>query len=310
MQEFEFISWLIARQKNLAFQAPELLLGPGDDTAIIEFKQNRKLLYTSDMLLDGVHFKLSEANPQHIGHKCLAVNISDIAAMGGVPCSATISMAIPKNLDPNTLKNIYIGIEATAQRYKISIAGGDTNSWTGPFAISIALLGYSNNEPITRAGAKPGDDIYVTGELGGSIFGKHLTFEPRLKVAQTLTKHFKLNAMIDISDGLLQDLGHIIQASKCGAILDKNAIPISAIALEKSSDKNAALEMALHDGEDFELCFTVDKKDSKKLQEQSKALFPEHKITKIGSIDRGNNVFWSDDIDKTPLKLSGFQHQF
>ncbi len=239
--------------------AKDVIKGIGDDTAVLPYTKSSYLLLTTDMLAEDVHFT-RRMKPQAIGHKAIACNISDIAAMGGAPTSAVVSIGLPKNLPVRFIEDIYKGMAATAKEFGISIVGGDTIK-NDKIIINVAMLGeVKKKHLVTRDGAKPGDWIFVTGPLGGSLKrGKHLTFTPRLKDAQFLVKHVGPSAMMDISDGLAGDLNHILKASRVGAQLLEDAIPRHI---------GCSLKEALTDGEDFELLFTAPKKGAEKLMGQ------------------------------------------
>lgn len=254
-----------------------VIRGIGDDTAVIRWKCNKYLLFTSDMIIEEVHFDLRKSTPFRIGWKALGVNISDIAAMGGLPRYANISLGLPKDLDLKFIDSVYAGINSMAKRFNVNITGGDTNS-SDRIIIDIALIGEVNkDELILRSGAKVGDFIMVTGTLGGSIRERHLSFIPRIRESQFLVKNFKINSMIDISDGLSSDLFRICQSSKVGARIYESLIPISKGI---NSVKNA-----LHDGEDFELLFTAPKDTLKNLKKNFKKRF-KIPINAIGEVTK------------------------
>jgi len=239
---------LIDALKKFAPVSKDVIKGIGDDAAVLPFSQDKYLLLTSDMLAEGTHFS-RRMPPQSIGHKALACNISDIAAMGGYPTFAVISIGIPKDLPVSFIKDVYKGIQLLARAYNVSIVGGDTIK-TKKIVINIALLGLVEKKNlITRDGASPNDWVFVTGALGGSFkSGRHLNFLPRLAQARFLIEKFPPSAMIDISDGLSGDLNHILKASKVGSRLDYASIPLH---------KGVSITQALNDGEDFELLFTL-----------------------------------------------------
>lgn len=255
--ELEFI-----RQLQRRFERHSAVkVGIGDDGAVLECQCKAQQVVVADMLLDGVHFDLRETSPLLAGRKAIAVNLSDIAAMACRPTAAFVSIAIPKTL-PSTetfLEQLYDGIQELADRYNFCIAGGDTNSWDGPFAINVTMTGTPiNAAAVLRSNAQPGDVIIVTGALGGSLgSGRHLTFEPRLQVAEWLVNHLKVRSMMDISDGLSIDLTRMMEASRCGAVLKGSNIPIHS-DVESSLSHNERLSHALSDGEDFELLATVE----------------------------------------------------
>lgn len=230
--------------------------GIGDDTAVIKWTKDKYLLFTCDMLFEDVHFKLKKAKPFQIGWKALARNVSDIAAMGGMPRYALVSIGLNPNLPVSFVDNLYKGMRALADKFGINIIGGDT-SRSQKLVIDVSLIGeVEKRNLVTRSGAKKGDVILATGAFGGSIKGRHLNFMPRLNEARGLTKNFKINSMIDVSDGLVLDLWRILNASGVGARIYQNAIPVS-----KEAD---SFEKAIYDGEDFELLFTMGIKEAKR----------------------------------------------
>jgi thiamine-monophosphate kinase len=261
MAEFEFIDWI--RQR--AVDRPPVVLGIGDDAAVLA-ETGRPLLVTTDMLMEGTDFTFPETTPQLAGRKSLAVNLSDIAAMAGTPTAAFVSVALPQQRGVAFAEAFFTGLLDLADEYGVVLAGGDTNTWTGPLVANITLLGYPvGNSAVTRSGAKPGDRIFVTGELGGSLAGHHLNFRPRIHEARQLAELVDLHAMIDISDGLAADLHHILSASHVGAVIEASQIPLSSAALQ-AGDGRSPQQHALSDGEDFELLFTISPADAAKLQ--------------------------------------------
>jgi thiamine-monophosphate kinase len=258
--EFEYIAWLRGRTPP----DPRVLIGPGDDCAAL-VPPARPLLVTTDMLMDGTDFVLSEVGPRRAGRKAMAVNLSDIAAMAGAPRAAVVSVALPKGDD--LARELYLGLRDPADAFGVALVGGDTNSWDGKLVISVTALGAAPERgAVTRGGARPGDWLFVTGPLGGSILGHHLDFTPRVREAQALCDAVELRAMIDISDGLAADLNHICEESRCGAVLVAEVIPLSDAAhtLSRTSGKTA-IDHALGDGEDFELVFAVSPADGARL---------------------------------------------
>ncbi len=250
--EFNFID----RIRRTVKVSKGVVKGIGDDAAVLKYKLGRYALFTSDMLMEGRHFYRSSGG-YLIGKKALSVNVSDIAAMGGSPSACLVSLGVPRSLDVRFTDSLYRGIMSVARQYKIDLAGGDTVG-SRKIVINIALLGeVEQNNLVLRSTAKRGDVVFVTGRIGGSLKKKHLDFTPRLKESRFLVKNFKVNSMIDVSDGLIADLGHILNASrKSGMIYEKN-IPISKDA------KN--FNNAVRDGEDFELVFTIARSQSRRL---------------------------------------------
>jgi len=300
--EFAFIDWLRARTSASA----RVLVGPGDDTAVIA-PGSRSQLVTVDMLMDGTDFHLAEVGPRAAGRKAMAVNLSDIAAMAGIPTAAVASVALPSGHGRRLAEQLYLGLRDVADAFGVAIVGGDTNSWNHPLAISVTVLGEATERgPVLRRGAKPGDWLFVTGPLGGSIRGKHLTVTPRVHEALRLHEAAELHAMIDISDGLAADLAHILEESRCGAVLDAKAIPISADAAELSlTSGKTPLQHALGDGEDFELLFAVSSADGERVLRDQPV--PGITLSKVGEcIDFG--LWLETDGVRTKLDPVGWVH--
>lgn len=232
--------------------------------------------------------------------------------MAGTPNSALITIALPRKFDPGQIERIYSGIAQLAQRYGVAIAGGETVVNPERVLISVAMLGtVARDKCVLRSGARAGDAIFVTGELGGSIAGRHLEFEPRVTEAKWLAEHFSIHAMIDLSDGLAGDLRHLLKASHVGAELLATAIPISrrarAVAKTESSAKPPLLA-ALTDGEDFELLFTVASRDAVPLHDAWKERFPGLKLSCIGKVTAGEGVMIRDKEGLRPLTAHGYVH--
>jgi thiamine-monophosphate kinase len=261
--EFAFIDWLRQRTPSAA----RVLLGPGDDTAMLA-PSGAPLLVTTDMLLEGSCFLLhgeGAAPPRRIGRKSMAVNLSDIAAMAGRPLAAVVAVGLPRQGGRALAEELYLGIREVADAFDTAIIGGDTNSWEGPLVIAVTVLGEATERgAVRRSGARPGDWLLATGPLGGSILGHHLDFTPRVREALQLHAAADLHAMIDISDGLAADVNHLCEESRCGAVLRADNIPITDAA-RGMNDGRSALEHALGDGEDFELVFAVSPEDGAKL---------------------------------------------
>jgi thiamine-monophosphate kinase len=279
--EFELIAWIRDRSHG----NEHVRIGIGDDCAVLRLSAGREALLTTDMLMDGRHFRLDQTGPEAVGYKALAVNLSDIAAMAGVPLAAFVAIAFPKHDLAAVASGIHAGMQALAERFGVSLAGGDTNAWDGPLVISVTLLGETTaSGPVTRSGARAGDAIFVTGPVGGSLLGRHMRPWPRVAEALELQRTSSLHAMIDISDGLAGDLGHVLDESgRVGATLDATAIPIHADAHTISGrDGRSALEHALNDGEDFELCFMVGPEDAERLESHA---FGGFRPVRIGRID-------------------------
>ena len=305
--ENEFIRQLVKRFPL----RPPVELGIGDDGAVLNDSESTRTVIVTDMLLDGVHFDMSRTSPRMAGRKAVAVNLSDLAAMACRPTAAFVSIAVPKTLRSPAaefLAELYDGIEELTERYQFSLAGGDTNSWNGPFAINVCLTGVPiGPHPVLRSGAQSGDVLFVTGALGGSLHqDRHLLFSPRLEIAEWLTLHSRINAMMDISDGLSIDLHRLAEASGCSAVLDAARIPIHADVPNSLSPADR-LQAALGDGEDFELLFCVDRRVAVKLVRDAADTGID--LYEIGSVESGTGCrIRGSDGSELPLRVSGWQH--
>lgn len=257
--ELKFVEWLRSRQPS----HPSMILGIGDDMAMLRTTGDR-ILVSSDMLLDGVHFDTGRHSLHAIGRKAIACSLSDCAAMAVRPLAATVSVALPESMQITEAEELLAGMFSIAEEFQLAIAGGDTNRWSHPLAIDVAItaIPYPGIEPVRRCGARPGDSLYVTGPLGGSLLGHHLAFQPRVREAEALGRHLgqRLHAMIDISDGLSLDLWRLCMESKVGAEFDERQLHgvISEDARNAAAtSRRTPLEHALTDGEDFELLMAV-----------------------------------------------------
>jgi thiamine-monophosphate kinase len=312
MNEFELIAKLT---KSLPTNE-SVVSGAGDDCAVLDFGLPEKLiLFKTDAVVEGFHFT-RETPPEKIGRKALARCLSDIAAMAGTPVAALVTIALPEKFDAEFVAKIYDGLNSLAEKSGVAIVGGETTTNPGRILISIALLGtVARGKQILRSGAKVGDAIFVTGELGGSLAEKHLEFEPRLAEARWLAEHFAIHAMIDLSDGLAGDLRHLLKAGGVGAELLKSAVPVSRAA--KQAEKRLAgtlappkpaFAAALTDGEDFELLFTVAAKSAVKLLDAWKKKFPKLKLSCIGKIVSGDGILIRDKSGPHKLNAHGYVH--
>ncbi|WP_417383964.1 thiamine-phosphate kinase [Gimesia sp.] len=301
--EFELIQWI----RSQGGVSHSNLLGIGDDTAILKPPANSELLLATDMLMEGAHFTFPPATPELAGRKALAVNLSDIAAMGGTPHSALVSLALPRSKGPEFAKAVMQGIMDLAAEFETQLAGGDTNSWDGPLVINVAIIGIADqSQAIQRSGAQPGDWIFVTGTLGGSLDSHHLTFQPRVREAATLRDTVTIKSMIDVSDGLASDLQHILTESGVGAVIQSRQIPISHNVSPDLTDAKR-LQKALSDGEDFELLFTVSPEEGQRLRDQNPLAIP---LTHIGEITAGQGALLQQaDGSTTSLENTGWKHQ-
>jgi thiamine-monophosphate kinase len=300
--EFAFIDWLRRRTPV----DPRVILGPGDDTAAVRISPAAPALITTDMLLEGSCFILAEAGPRRVGRKAMAVNLSDIAAMAGRPVAAVVSLGLPRRGGRGLAEELYQGLRDVADAFGTALVGGDTNSWDGPLVISVTVIGEATGAgPVRRCGAQPGDWLLATGAFGGSIHGKHLDFTPRIREALQLHELVRLHAMIDVSDGLAADVGHLCAESDCGATLRAESIPIAEDA-RRMGDGLTPIDHALGDGEDFELVFAVTPADGRRLVETQP--LGGVKLTHIGECVAAG--LWLDDGGtQRPLAPRGYVHR-
>jgi thiamine-monophosphate kinase len=281
-----------------------VLLGPGDDTALLAWPDAADCLVTTDMLLEGSCFLLEQAGAYRVGRKAMAVNLSDIAAMAGVPLAAVVSVGLPRQGGRALAEELYRGLREMADAFDTAIIGGDTNSWNGPLVINVTLLGEATKRgAVRRSGARPGDWIFLTGPVGGSILGKHLDFQPRVREALLLHERVELHAMTDVSDGLAADLGHLCDESGIGAVVQAEAIPLTPEA-RQIQDGRSALDHGLGDGEDFELLFTVSPQDGQRLLDQP----PLPGLARIGSMIAEQGMWIESGEQRVPLARSGYVH--
>jgi thiamine-monophosphate kinase len=308
VNEFELIALLTrAAPGNRA-----VITGPGDDCAVLDLGvPGRFVLFKTDAVVEGIHFT-REAAPRQVGHKALGRALSDMAAMAGQPIAALVTLALPPDFEVKFVEGIYEGLNALARRHEVAMAGGETTTNPGRILLSISLLGtVARDKCILRSGAKEGDALFVTGQLGGSRAGHHLDFEPRLNEARWLAEHFPVHAMIDLSDGLAGDLPHLLNTAGLGADLLKTAIPISPAAklqARAGSAAKPAVLAALTDGEDFELLFTVASPDAVPLLDAWKKQFPDLPLSCIGRITAQPGIRLGDKDGVRTLNVHGYVH--
>lgn len=304
MGEFEYIDWLRRRTPR----DDRVIVGPGDDCALINSQAGSGWLVTTDMLLDGTHFVLAEAGPRRVGRKAMAVNLSDIAAMAGRPVAAVVSVGLPRQCQEGLGAELYSGLREMADQFQTAIVGGDTNSWEGALAISVTLFGEpAPPGPVLRRGALAGDWLMVTGALGGSILGRHLDFVPRVAEARRLHALVRLHAMIDLSDGLAADARHLAHESGCGVVLHAPMIPIHA-DVGRRDDGRTPLEHALSDGEDFELAFAVSPSEGEMLVRTQPIL--DLPLSHVGEFVAEQGLWITDGTHRRSLAASGYEHSF
>lgn len=296
---------LIALLKRQLPRGRDVRIGIGDDCAAVQIGRGaagRLLLLKTDAVVEGVHFD-RRATPFQIGWKAMARPLSDFAAMAGRPRWALVTTALREEMPVRFVRDIYRGLAAAADKFGVTIVGGETVRTPDRFWLSVALAGEVEPRAMKlRSGARVNDAIFVTGALGGSIAGKHLKFTARIAEAQWLAKQGCVGAMIDISDGLARDLGHICRESGVRACLATSAIPIAPAA-------GGSLRRALHDGEDFELLFTVPTARSAKLKRAWRRKFPRLRLSLIGFILCGKGIRLVDDAGQwQALDEDGYDH--
>lgn len=319
--EFGFIRTIAARTGT----DPALLVGIGDDAAAVRITPGMILLSTADLLAEGVHFDLAWSDPHSLGRKSLAVNLSDIAAMGGVPRYALLSLAIPPQLPLEFMESFVGGFLEQARRYGVTLIGGDTSSSRGGLFINVTLLGEQFPEKIIRRnGAGDGELICVSGTLGDAALGlkclrsggarggavnRHLDPEPRSALGAALAEVGLVTAMIDISDGLAADLGHILTASNVAGQVNIDLLPLSVEFREAvPRDDTDYLPLALAGGEDYELLFTLAEASLEEVRGIAAAAGTT--ITPVGRITAGSGLFLADSAGNCYETVSGGYDHF
>lgn len=301
------------------FEVPEGVLGIGDDCAVMPAGEG-ELIYSTDMLLEGVHFLRDGASAEDIGWKSLAVNLSDIAAMGGVPEATFLSIALPKDVQGEWAERFIEGYARLSRLFHVPLLGGDTTSSLRDIAVNVGVLGrVPYGKSLKRSGAVVGQAIYVTGPLGDSAGGlqailkglertpevvsliqSHVRPTPRIREGQALMSTGRVGAMMDISDGIASDLRHILKASGVGAKVFLDRMPVSdnlkSVAGRYGLD---AMQLAVGGGEDYELLFTAPAHIENHLE------FP---VYQIGEITSGDSLVWVDKNHVVDWDISGFKH--
>ena len=286
---------LIKRVRRRVRAGSSVVTGIGDDCAVLRVPPGHELLVTTDFTIEKVHFRRDWHRPEVVGRRCLARGLSDIAAMGGEPRAAFLSLALASDVPQKWVDRFFTGLLSLADEFKVPLAGGDTAESAVGIQADIVVVGsVPKGKAVLRSGARPGDQIYVTGELGGSAAAiaqlaagrpmgpesrAHFRPKPRLAVGEWLRRKSVPSAMIDVSDGLSTDLAHICEESHVGAEIEAEAIPRSRVGQKK---QEVALELALHGGEDYELLFT----SSRKVPAQVAGV----RVTRIGQITRASGI--------------------
>jgi thiamine-monophosphate kinase len=329
LREFQLIEHL---RRRFGRTGPSVVLGIGDDTAIIKPPPGRHLLLTTDLLVEDIHFTLSTSTYEDIGYKAAVANLSDIAAMGGTPHALAVSIAIPRSVNAADVTRLYRGLMAACRPYGVSLIGGDTSASRHGLFLSVTLTGYVAPKRILRRdGARIGDIVYVTGTLGDSLAGlqllqkrprkgisrrdirylitRHHRPTPRVQTGQFLAARGLATAAIDVSDGLSGDLVHLCEQSAVGVHIDASALPLSrACRAYAVATKTNPIQLALRGGEDYELLFTVPatRRDAlERLRRHAGC-----RLTPIGVI-RSKRFGMTLDIghgNATPIRNTSYQH--
>jgi thiamine-monophosphate kinase len=333
-------SEIIAKIRARPHPSGRVIVGIGDDAAVLEQRQTSDLVACCDLSIEGVHFRLEWATPRMIGRKALAVTLSDVAAMGGTANFAMVSVALAPGTRDEFIDELFGGLFEEAEAFGASIVGGDTSKSPGPLFIDTTVIGEcSSGAAVLRSGGAPGDIIFVTGSLGGSRLGlkllesgyrllddqdqssaeeparrqailRHLAPEPRMAAGEAIGKLGLATAMIDISDGLSTDLGHILEESHCGAIIRADSIPIADCVkrLSPAEPELDPISLALRSGEEYELLFTARPEMQARLSELVADIGLS--ISAIGEITREPGMRLSREGKESALVPSGYEHTF
>ncbi|PYV26034.1 MAG: thiamine-phosphate kinase [Acidobacteria bacterium] len=318
--ETEFVGWLRARVSSTV---PRLKLGIGDDAAIVEVTQGRELVLKADMSIEGVHFTRRLHPARSVGHRALVRSLSDVAAMGGAPKFALVSLVISKATTRAWLREFYDGMLALAERFGTTLVGGDTAVAAGKTLIDVMIVGEAERgRALRRSGARPDDRIYVSGRLGLSALGlrllrsgggrahqaairAHLYPEPRCALGRYLSRKRLASAAIDVSDGLSTDLAHLCEASGLGACVWSDRLPTPELASALQPSASDSLDLALNGGEDYELLFTVPPGKAAQVPARLQGL----PLSWIGQIRRSKGVVLvRPDGKRSTLRPAGYNH--
>lgn len=312
--EFGFIDYIKAN-----FPVQEGTIGIGDDCAVMPACKG-ELLFSTDLLMEGVHFLRNESSPEDVGWKAAAVNLSDIAAMGGTPVATFLSIALPKDAQGEWAERFIDGYTQISRKYDVPLLGGDTTSSLRDIAVNVGVLGRSpSGKRLMRNGAKVGETIYVTGPLGDSagglqailkgmdrteevktLIGRHKRPVPRIDVGRILMESGKVGAMMDISDGIASDLRHIMKASGVGAVIALDRLPCSPELISVCAGQGwDRYELATSGGEDFELLFTGPEGLENEL---------DIKVYPIGKTVQGNDLIWTVNERTINSDYIGYKH--
>jgi thiamine-monophosphate kinase len=259
-----------------------VIIGAGDDCAVVKFRGAKDwLLLKTDCVVEEVHFT-KETNARAVGWKAIMRALSDFAAMSGIPEFAIITLVAPGKKKESWVGELYRGLNRAAARFDVAIVGGEISETAGQMVIVVSVAGFvERHRCILRSGGKANDDLFVTGELGGSIRGRHLRFVARIDEARWLTANFKVHAMIDLSDGLGTDVPRLARASKLGFSIDQRALPLS---------RGCSIQQAISDGEDYELLFAISPRERRRLEKLWRKKFPKLPLTRIGKFNQQSEI--------------------
>lgn len=324
--EFPLIERLI---RLVAGKHPYVVLGPGDDAAVLRVPKNHYLVATMDGHVEGIHFRRDLIPPEDLGHRCLAVNLSDMAAMAAQPAFALVALTLPPDVDVAWVEDLYRGLVRTATAYDVVVVGGNIARSPGPMVIDLALLGWARPKQwIGRGGARPGDRVLVTGTLGEAAAGLQALLHPewpldealrqalasryrrptpRVREALVLAETKHVTAMLDLSDGLAGDIRHLCRAGQVGVRLWAARLPVSEGVRQVALLLGQPVwHLALHGGEDYELCLTAAPEHVPLLQARMASLGT--RLTEIGEIVPQGNSLVLPDGTEIPLPAGGWQH--
>src|SRR5262245_44581439 len=256
--------------------------GAGDDCAMVEIPPSKEyVVLKTDCVVEGVHF-VRGTNASDVGWKAMMRPLSDFAAASAVPQFSLITLIVPQQTNVAWVRGLYRGLRRAANRFEMTIIGGETSNTPGPIAISVSVIGFvEKTRAASRRGGRSGDDLFVTGRLGSALKQKHLKFVARIAESRWLTKNFSIHAMMDLSDGLGADLPRLARASKVGFDIEVENLPVA---------RGATIDNAISEGEDYELLFAISPRDRNSLERQWRRKFPKLLLTRIGSLNRKSQI--------------------
>src|SRR6476620_11040989 len=260
----------------------KVFAGSADDCAIVEIPESEKyLVLKTDCVVERVHF-VRGTNPSDVGWHAMMRPLSDFAAASAVPQFALITLIVPQQTKVAWVRGLYRGLRRAANRFEVSIVGGETSNTLGPIAISVNVIGFvEQSRAASRRGGRSGDDLFVTGRLGGALKRKHLKFVARITESRWLTKNFSIHAMMDLSDGLGADLPRLARSSKVGFDIQVENLPLA---------RGATIDNAISEGEDYELLFAISPRNRSSLEREWRRKFPKLPLTRIGSLNRKSQI--------------------